>query len=93
MAFDGIGDHWAQWLERKFEKLEVCQAVFNLASDKAPSPDRFPLAFFQRFLVMLKKDILVFMNEFHERDRLSKGVGTTFIALILKKSGEIGIRD
>lgn len=50
LAFDGIGDHWAQWLERKFEEEEVRQAVFDLARDKAPSLDRFPLALFLMFL-------------------------------------------
>ena len=42
---------------------------------------------------MLKKDILAFMEEFHQRGKLSKGLGASFIALIPKKAGEIGIRD
>ena len=49
LAFDVIGEQEAQWLERKFEEQEVRQAVFNLESDKAPGPDGFMLAFFQRF--------------------------------------------
>eukprot|EP00268_Persea_americana_P013231 TRINITY_DN15776_c0_g3_i2.p1 TRINITY_DN15776_c0_g3~~TRINITY_DN15776_c0_g3_i2.p1 ORF type:complete len:125 (-),score=12.33 TRINITY_DN15776_c0_g3_i2:74-448(-) len=92
MAFDGIGDHGAQWLERKFEEV-VCQEIFDLVGDKASSSDGFPLAFFQRFWPMLKKDVLAFMDEFHPRGKLSKGMGASFIVLILKKSGEIGIRD
>ena len=49
MEFDVIGEDWAQWLERKFEEEEVRQAIFNLAGDKAPGPDGFPMAFFQQF--------------------------------------------
>ena len=42
---------------------------------------------------MLKKDVLAFVDEFHRRGKLSKGMGASFIVLIPKKSGEIGIRD
>ena len=55
IAFDVIGAQWAQWLERKFEEEEVRRAVFDLAGDKAPGPDRFPLAFFQCLWLMQKK--------------------------------------
>ena len=84
MAFDGMGDHWAQWLERKFDEEEMRQAVFDLTGGKAPDPNGVPIAFFQRFWVMLKKDILALMDEFHQRGNLSKGTGASFIALIPK---------
>ena len=42
---------------------------------------------------MLKKDVQAFMDEFHQREKLSKGIGASFIVLIPKKSWEIGIRD
>ena len=41
---------------------------------------------------MFKEDILEFMKE-HSRGKLSKGIGASFIALIPKKEGEIGIKD
>ena len=47
----------------------------------------------QRFWSMLKDDILDFIGEFHSRGKLSKGIGASFIALIPKKEGEIGIKD
>ena len=43
--------------------------------------------------MVLKKDILAFMDEFHQRGKHYKGMGASFIALIPKKSREIGIRD
>ena len=33
------------------------------------------------------------MEEFHERGKLSKGIGASLIALILEKVGEIGVKD
>lgn len=45
--------------------------VFNLGGDKAPSPDRFPLAFFQRFWENIKVDVLNFMREFHDRGKVA----------------------
>ena len=86
MAFDGIGDHWAQWLVRKFEE-EVRQAVFDLVGDKALSLDGLSLAFFQRFWVMLREDILALMDEFHQRGKLSKGWGFFYCTYPLKVEG------
>ena len=60
--------------------------------DKAPGPNGYPMAFFQHLWGTLKADVIVFMNEFHSRGRLSKGMGASFIAFIPKK-GEIGIKD
>lgn len=43
------------------------------------------MAFFQRFWVDLKDNIIAFMNEFHSKGKLSKNLGASFIALIPKK--------
>lgn len=40
-----------------------------------------------------KEDIFHFMREFHERGRLSKNLGASFLALIPKKTGADKIRD
>eukprot|EP00268_Persea_americana_P006961 TRINITY_DN12535_c1_g1_i3.p1 TRINITY_DN12535_c1_g1~~TRINITY_DN12535_c1_g1_i3.p1 ORF type:complete len:154 (-),score=24.89 TRINITY_DN12535_c1_g1_i3:50-511(-) len=42
---------------------------------------------------MLKKDILAVMDEFHQRGKLSKGLGASFMVLIPKKAGELTIKD
>lgn len=62
------------WLERDFEEEEVSFAVFDLGGDKAPRPNRFPIAFFQRFWDITKVDILDFMQEFHQRGKLTKNI-------------------
>ena len=63
LDFEIIGEEEAKWLERNFEE-EVRQAVFDLAGDKAPGPDGFPMASFQRFWKLLKKDVMDFVSEF-----------------------------
>eukprot|EP00268_Persea_americana_P014031 TRINITY_DN16210_c0_g1_i8.p2 TRINITY_DN16210_c0_g1~~TRINITY_DN16210_c0_g1_i8.p2 ORF type:complete len:227 (+),score=36.61 TRINITY_DN16210_c0_g1_i8:18-698(+) len=91
LDFETIGEEEAEWLERNFE--EVRQVVFDLAGDKAPGPDGFPMAFFLRFWKLLKKDVMDFIGEFSRRGKLSKGLGASFIALIPKKVGDLGIKD
>lgn len=67
--------------------------VFALAGDKAPGLDGFPMAFFLHFWVVLKDDIMDFMKEFHTGDKLLKTLWASFISLITKRKGEIGMKD
>lgn len=90
LGFNAIGEEAARWLEREFEEDEIIDAVFALAGDKALGPDGFPMAFLQRFWYVLKDDILAFMEEQHQRVKLSRGLGASFTALICKNEGELG---
>ena len=58
LEFDYIGDTERVWLERKFEKEEILQVVNDLEGDKAPSPDRFTMAFYHRCWRVVEKDVL-----------------------------------
>ena len=51
------------------------------------------MAFFQCFWPLLKDDLLAVMKKFHQKGKLSRGLGASFIALIPKKEGVIGIKD
>ena len=51
------------------------------------------MVFFQRFWKDIKEDLVAFMQEFHDRGKLSKHLGTSFITLIPKKSGAVSIKD
>ena len=42
---------------------------------------------------MLKKDVMDFVEEFSQKGKLSKGLGASFIASVLKKVGDLGIKD
>lgn len=41
----------------------------------------------------MKDDLLLFFNEFHSNDVITKELGALFIALIHKKEGAISLRD
>lgn len=62
LEFRNIGVDQAQWLERNFEE-EVCEVVFEVSGDKAPSPNCFPMAFCQKFWNETKDEILAFLKE------------------------------
>ena len=49
-------------LEGEFLEEEVRSALFNLASNKAPGPDGFPISFFQKHWDLLKANIMAFMT-------------------------------
>lgn len=77
---------------RKDEE-EVRQAIFDLECDKAPGPDGFPMAFFQRLWKETKDEILTFLKEIHLRGKLSRNLYESFIALIPKKLDAENIKD
>eukprot|EP00268_Persea_americana_P008169 TRINITY_DN13144_c0_g1_i12.p1 TRINITY_DN13144_c0_g1~~TRINITY_DN13144_c0_g1_i12.p1 ORF type:complete len:489 (+),score=85.97 TRINITY_DN13144_c0_g1_i12:613-2079(+) len=93
LDFISLEESDSDWLEKAFDEEEVKAAVFNKKGEKAPGPDGFPLAFFQRFWEDLKVDVMEFMTEFHGRGKLSKLVGASFIVIIAKKIGAESIKD
>jgi hypothetical protein len=81
------------WLERAFEEKEVRDVVRDLNGDKAPGPDRFTLAFFQKCWDFLKTDIMDVFAKFHARGKFEKSLNATFVSLIRKKTGAMDVRD
>lgn len=76
-----------------FDEQEVKEAIFSMSGDKAPRPDGFPMAFFQRFWDLLKGDVMAFMCEFHSHGKLSKTIGASVISLVPKKNGVGCLKD
>jgi len=63
ISFSSIDADECLWLERGFEEQEVWEVVREMNGDKAPGPDGFSMAFFQKCWGILKKDIMaVFQN-------------------------------
>ena len=58
--------------------------MWDCDSFKSPGPDGIHFGFIKDFWPELKFDILRFVLEFHHNGRLSKGINSTFIALIPK---------
>jgi hypothetical protein len=48
IEFDSIDASDRDMLERPFDREEVFQVIQNLQGDKAPGPDGFTMAFFQK---------------------------------------------
>jgi len=67
-----------------FNVEEVKAAVWDCNSFKSPGPDGVHLGLIKDFRPDLKIDIMRFVSKFHRNGRLSKGINSTFIALIPK---------
>ena len=80
-------------LIRPFTAEEVKQAIWDCDSYKSLGPDGIHFGFIKQFWLMLKDDFMRFITEFHRNGRLTKGINTTFIALIPKVSSPQRLND
>nr|CAN74005.1 hypothetical protein VITISV_006236 [Vitis vinifera] len=84
LEFDSIGVEEAARLEEMFSMEEVFSALSELNGDKVPSPDGFPLAFWQFCWNFVKDEIMGFFKDFFERGKFVRSLNTTFLVLIPK---------
>jgi hypothetical protein len=75
------------------KKKEVWDVIRELNGDKAPGPDGFTMAFFQKCWDILKYDIMTVFAEFHSQGKFEKSFNATFVSLIPKKTGAMGVKD
>ena len=80
-------------LIRPFSLDEVKQAVWECDNFKSPGPDGITFGFIKQFWIELKDDFFRFLNEFHRKGKLTKGVNSTFIALIPKIDNPQSLND
>lgn len=80
-------------LIKPFSVDEVKAVVWDYDSFKSPSPDYINFGFIKDFWVELKDDIMRFIREFHRNGKLSKGINSTFIALIPKVDSTRSLND
>jgi len=71
-------------LTRPFSLEEVKQAVWDCDGFKSPGPDGINFDFIKKNWDILKDDFMTFLTEFHRNGKLSKGINSTFIAMIPK---------
>jgi hypothetical protein len=93
LSFLSIDEDESIWLERDFEEKEVWDVIRELNGDKAPGPDGFTMAFFQKCWDILKYDIMAVFAEFHSRGKFEKSFNATFVSLIPKKTGSMEVKD
>jgi hypothetical protein len=93
LSFLSIDEDESIWLERDFEENEVWDVFRELNEDKAPSPNGFTMAFFQKCWNILKYDIMTVFAEFYSRGKFEKSFNATFVSLIPKKTGAMDVKD
>jgi len=71
-------------LTKHFSVEEVKQAVWDCDSYKSPGPDGVNIGFVKDFWPELRDDFMRVISDFHRNGKLSKGISSTFIALIPK---------
>ena len=88
-----IGFEEAARLEETFSENEILTAISGLNSDKAPSPDGFPLAFWSFNWDFVKNEVFGFFKELHEHARFVKNLNATFLVPIPKKQTVEDFKD
>ena len=93
LAFSAIETADSTVLEAPFTEEEVHGVVTDMAGDKAPGPDGFPMAFFQCCWGIVKKDVMELFHHFHTHGSFATSINATFLALIPKKPGASECKD
>ena len=80
-------------LEREFSKEEVTQALMEMEGDKAPGPDGFTMAFFQKCWSVVEVDVMAVFEHFHKYSVFERSLNASFLSLIPKKNNAIDVMD
>ncbi|XP_075497741.1 uncharacterized protein LOC142534974 [Primulina tabacum] len=83
----------AEQLERPFSEEEIRGAVLECDGAKAPGPDGFTLAFYQKSWDTIKDDLLKVFGEFYDDGIVNGKTNETYICLIPKKKDATKIKD
>ncbi|GAU49412.1 hypothetical protein TSUD_374310 [Trifolium subterraneum] len=78
---------------KPFSLEEVKIVVWDCDNYKSPGSDEINFGFIKDFWSEMQADIMRFMAEFHCNGRLSKGINSTFIALIPKVDSPHRLND
>jgi hypothetical protein len=80
-------------LIKPFSESQVKVAVWDCDSFKSLGPDGVNFCFFKDFWAEVKGDVMRFIFDFHRNGRLTKGINSTFIALISKLDSPLRLND
>ncbi|GKV27959.1 hypothetical protein SLEP1_g37069 [Rubroshorea leprosula] len=93
LQFKQLDDEDRAWLERDVSVEEVKQAVWECGGDKSPGPDGFSFHLIRTCWRVIEKDIVDFVQEFSKNGKLVKGLNSSFIVLVPKKSNPVELKD
>ena len=74
-------------------KEEIIEPLKEAEGDKAPGPDGFTMAFYQKYWSVLEGDVLTFFKDFHNQCVFEKFLNATFLCLIPKKNNAVNIKN
>ncbi|CAN1147980.1 Transposon TX1 uncharacterized 149 kDa protein [Linum perenne] len=80
-------------LDADVTRREMKDALFSMASDKAPGPDGYSASFYKNCWETVGEDVLNAMEDFFRSGALHPSVNSTIITLIPKKSNAESIKD
>ena len=79
LQLDQISQQEAEFLELPFSEEEVHSALMEMNGDKAPGPDGFTVAFWQKCWEFVKEEVLDIFKEFHEQSSFLKSLNNMFL--------------
>jgi hypothetical protein len=80
-------------LIKPFSEFEVKAAVWECDSYKSPGPDGVNFRFIKESWEDIKGDVMRFISDFHQNGKLTRGINSTFIALIPKVDSPQRVQD
>ena len=80
-------------LEADVTEEETQRVMFAMKTNKSPGPDGFPCEFFKLTWPILGRDFVVAIQSVFKFGFLPKGVNSTILALILKKTDSMVMKD
>jgi len=93
LQFPSLSYREGAGLVKLFSVEEVKAAVWDCDSYKCPAPDGITFGFIKDFWDVMRDDVMRFLVEFHRNGRLTKGINSTFIALIPKVESPQRLND
>ena len=93
LDFACIGEDERLSLEREFSKEEVTQVLMEIEGDKAPGPDGFTMASFQKIWSVVEVDVMAVFEHFHSYSVFERSLNALFLTLIPKKNNDIEVKD
>ena len=93
LEFTSIEEDERLELERDFSKEEVVKVLQEMEGDKAPGPDGFTMAFFQKCWSVVEIDVMAFFDHFHRSSEFERSLNASFLSLIPKKNSALNIKD
>ncbi|XP_075645160.1 uncharacterized protein LOC142616177 [Castanea sativa] len=93
LEFASIEEDDRVLLEKEFSKEEVFQVLKEMEGDKAPGPDGFTMAFFQKCWSVVERDVMDFFEDFYSHSSFERSLNALFLTLIPKKCSAVNIKD